>query len=142
MRSVAVDDMMSSFERTTAPKSFRVWGIPDSRAFEPHPSGTAAEERRADANWSRGAAASDAVVSTKKRASSVETDSKRVLLGEFSILQNTKLAVFTTTPQRQPLQRITFEFLDNFGNSKYTCVYRLRVYGDKAVPVGSASGAS
>ncbi|PFH38020.1 Sad1 / UNC family C-protein [Besnoitia besnoiti] len=58
---------------------------------------------------------------------------QRVFLGEYEVTQRRKLVLFEVKEQHPvPLRKILFEFVDNFGHP-YTCIYRLRVHGEKAV---------
>ncbi|PHJ19425.1 sad1 unc family c-terminal [Cystoisospora suis] len=164
--SVAIDDVASELFTPSAPRRFRLWGYEDPRAvsrwrspsieatqaqgkmsFNRKPKGGSSETsndesvlgifgRLSKLIWpfsefsgGRGRSTSSAAVTS--------TQDKRVFLGEYEVVERKKLSFFELKERKHslPLRKIVFEFLNNFGHS-YTCVYRLRVHGDKAFPSG------
>ena len=163
VQSVAVDDMVSVLTRDTAPKRMRVWGYQDARAYAPPPPSNSNSNNTSNRSNSHSNNSSSSETSLQK-VTPLETSSSGtnwlssvlsrqpkgeaasaapVLLGEFLLEQGRKSSRFGVyQQQQQPIRKISFEFLENFGNSRYTCVYRLRVHGSKAVLLGSNSSSS
>ena len=167
VQSVAVDDMISVLTRDTAPKRMRVWGFPETRgSYAPPPPFSSSNNSSSSNSISElslekvlpvdsSSSSSSWLQSTlsvlwrhpRGTAAAAATAAPPVLLGEFLLEQGSKSSRFEVYPQQQqqqqqPIKKIMFEFIENFGNSKYTCVYRLRVHGSKAVLLTPSSSSS
>ncbi|CDJ38153.1 hypothetical protein, conserved [Eimeria tenella] len=163
VQSVAVDDMMSVLTRDTAPKRMRVWGYSDSRLYAPPHSpiiiSSSSSSSSSSASSSSGGKSSLKMLPADSSSSAATwllsmlsrqpsntaaaaAAGAPLLLGEFVLQQGSKSCRFQVQQQQQPIKKIVFEFLENFGNSKYTCVYRLRVHGSKAVLLTSSRSSS
>ncbi|KEP60721.1 UNVERIFIED_CONTAM: Sad1 / UNC family C-terminal protein [Hammondia hammondi] len=149
--SVAIDDVASDLFTASAPRRFRLWGFEDPRASSssvsrnsftknseasvPSESNCGVLGRGRLCGWLSGF-----LIARGKQEeqgggdpSGVRDSPLRVFLGEFEVKQRKKLVLFELKERPvRPMRKIVFEFLNNFGHP-YTCIYRLRVHGEKAV---------